>query len=399
MGAPLRFIHCADLHLGSRFVGVTSQDEGLGRRLSTATFDALENLVEAANREAVDFVLFSGDVFDSSNETPYARSRFADAVSRINSVCYIAYGNHDFRRLWEDVIPLPENAIVFGPEPEKRFYPPGPEAKVCITGVSHSRKAHTESLADGFEPESGFFNIGVVHCDVDAQESPYSPVPLKSLTSKGFDYWALGHIHKPMVLSTDPYVVYPGCTQGRSSKDSGPRGAYLVTVQDGSVVRTDFITLCAIEWTDVRVTIGMDMDLPAFVAAASSRCRPGSLVRLFADGTGPLNSKLRLYGPDVRKLFEEATGCICTGLEVSTLPEIDLDERSRSGDFTAMVISHGHEMAKSMSRQEIIDAICFTGASSYLRPIFESMDSEELRGLLEDAVAFVVEKMREAESR
>ena len=162
MGAPLRFIHCADLHLGSRFVGVTSQDEGLGRRLSTATFDALENLVEAANREAVDFVLFSGDVFDSSNETPYARSRFADAVSRINSVCYIAYGNHDFRRLWEDVIPLPENAIVFGPEPEKRFYPPGPEAKVCITGVSHSRKAHTESLADGFEPESGFFNIGVV---------------------------------------------------------------------------------------------------------------------------------------------------------------------------------------------------------------------------------------------
>ena len=84
MGAPLRFIHCADLHLGSRFVGVTSQDEGLGRRLSTATFDALENLVEAANREAVDFVLFSGDVFDSSNETPYARSRFADAVSRIN---------------------------------------------------------------------------------------------------------------------------------------------------------------------------------------------------------------------------------------------------------------------------------------------------------------------------
>ena len=204
---------------------------------------------------------------------------------------------------------------------------------------------------------------------------------------------------KDMVLSTDPYVVYPGCTQGRSSKDSGPRGAYLVTVQDGSVVRTDFITLCAIEWTDVRVTIGMDMDLPAFVAAASSRCRPGSLVRLFADGTGPLNSKLRLYGPDVRRLFEEATGCICTGLEVSTLPEIDLDERSRSGDFTAMVISHGREMAKSMSRQEIIDAICFTGASSYLRPIFESMDSEELRGLLEDAVAFVVEKMREAESR
>lgn len=399
MGAPLRFIHCADLHLGSRFVGVTSQDEALGRKLSTATFDALENLVEAANREAVDFVLFSGDVFDSSNETPYARSRFADAVSRINAMCYIAYGNHDFRRLWEDVIPLPENAIVFGPEPEKRFYPPGPEAKVCITGVSHSRKAHTESLADGFEPESGFFNIGVVHCDVDAQESPYSPVPLKSLTSKGFDYWALGHIHKPMVLSTDPYVVYPGCTQGRSSKDAGPRGAYLVTVQDGSVVRTDFITLCAIEWTDVRVTIGMDMDLPAFVAAASSRCRPGSLVRLFADGTGPLNSKLRLYGPDVRKLFEEASGCICTGLEVSTLPEIDLDERSRSGDFTAMVISHGREMAKSMSRQEIIDAICFTGASSYLRPIFESMDSEELRGLLEDAVAFVVEKMREAESR
>ncbi len=391
-------MHCADLHLGSRFSGVTSQDEALGKRLVSATYDALENVVELANREVVDFVIFSGDIFDSSNETPYARTRFADAVSRIKATCFIAYGNHDYRRLWEDTIPLPDNAVVFGERPEHFFFPSGPEAKVCITGISHSRKTHGDSLAVDFEPEKGFFNIGVVHCDVDARDSPYSPVPLRDLMSKGFDYWALGHIHKSAILSTDPYVVYPGCTQGRSSKESGSKGVYMITVVNNRVAKAEFFETQAVMWIDTHVTIDESTTLPSLVSVAAGQCPPGSLVRLFVDGTGPLNSKLRLYSEDVRHMFEESSGCVCIDMIVTTRPEMDLEARSKVGDFTAMVIEHGRDMKKVMSRQQIVDAICTTGASEYLRPVYESMSTEDLRRLLDDAINYVIERMREAES-
>ena len=74
MGASFRFIHCADLHLGSSFTGLSSSDAVLGQRMRDSLFTALDAIVEKAIDEKVDFVIFSGDIFDTSNETPLTRS-------------------------------------------------------------------------------------------------------------------------------------------------------------------------------------------------------------------------------------------------------------------------------------------------------------------------------------
>ena len=84
MGASFKFIHCADLHLGSTFTGLSSSDPELGERMRGSVFESLDAIVSKAKEEKVDFVLFSGDIFDSSNETPLTRSRFADALEEIN---------------------------------------------------------------------------------------------------------------------------------------------------------------------------------------------------------------------------------------------------------------------------------------------------------------------------
>ena len=63
MSAPIRFIHCADLHLGSRFVGISTEDKELGKRMRSATFNALDEIVNKAMHEAVDFIVFSGDIY------------------------------------------------------------------------------------------------------------------------------------------------------------------------------------------------------------------------------------------------------------------------------------------------------------------------------------------------
>lgn len=395
MAAPVRFIHCADLHLGSRFVGISSDDPDLGKRMVSATYQALENIVNKANREAVDFVIFAGDIFDETNETPYTRSYFADALSRINSQCYIAYGNHDYKRKWEDSIPLPQNAHVFGDTADTFLYPPSEsEAVVELVGISHSKKETYEKLTDQIRGSSERFTIGVVHCDVNGDpKSRYSPVRSNEMMNNGVDYWALGHIHKAEIVSTDPYIVYPGNTQGRDPSESGPRGAYLVTVVDDKVVKTEFFETASVVWQDIDVTIKEDTNLTDLMNEIIEKREEGALIRVTVTGSGPLNRDLRLDTAEIRDMIETTTGCRCTGLTVNTMPPFDLRERARVGDFVSAVIDYGSLLSEK-SASELIDIICTThAANAYIRHVFEEMDPDELRALADEAMKLVVERM------
>ncbi|SIB87349.1 Uncharacterised protein [Mycobacteroides abscessus subsp. abscessus] len=66
------------------------------------------------------------------------------------------------------------------------------------------------------------FHIGILHGSLEGEtgHGRYAPFILKELLDKEYDYWALGHIHKRMVLNAEPPVIYPGNTQGRSRKES-----------------------------------------------------------------------------------------------------------------------------------------------------------------------------------
>ena len=62
-------------------------------------------------------------------------------------------------------------------------------------------------------------------------------VRLAELTAKGYDYWALGHVHEHAVLQQSPWVVFSGNLQGRHIRETGPRGAVLVTADETGVRR------------------------------------------------------------------------------------------------------------------------------------------------------------------
>ena len=56
-----------------------------------------------------------------------------------------------------------------------------------------------------------------------------------NLKSKGYDYWALGHVHKREIVDGIPWIVFPGNIQGRHIRETGAKGATLVTVEDGRI--------------------------------------------------------------------------------------------------------------------------------------------------------------------
>ena len=78
---------------------------------------------------------------------------------------------------------------------------------------------------------------------------------MEELRSKGYDYWALGHIHQPEVVSSDPHVVYSGNVQGRHIREAGPRGAMLVSVEDHAVSDLEPFHVDVVRWALVDVGI------------------------------------------------------------------------------------------------------------------------------------------------
>lgn len=397
MGDSFRFIHCSDLHLGCRFSGISDADEDLGRRLRESVFTALDNIVSFAKKEKVDFVIFSGDIFDSTNETPLTRSRFADAIASMKVPCYIIYGNHDTKRRWENSIPLPKNAFVF-PEQITHMYFEKDGRKVTeLIGMSFPSMKPNTNYVKSVKKESDLFAIGVFHCNVDgAKDDNYSPCKLSDMKDKDVSYWALGHIHKASILNRMPYVVYSGNTQGMDPKESGEKGAYLVTVNDGAVVDISPFKTSAIDWVDVNVDITGKTDFKTAIDELS-KIKKNCIASITFSGRGPLDAILRTGGTEsIKEMIENSIDCKISSVIVRTVPDIDLKTREEINDFTSAVISYGNRIS-GFGRKELIDMICSTTVSQSRKSMFESLSDDELKDIVDDAMYLVIEKMMGAE--
>lgn len=391
MGAHCRFVHCADLHLGSRFKGVAARDPAEAERMTESVFASFSRIVDMAIDEGADFMVIAGDAFDEDTITPSTRHRFASELGRLGIPCYIVRGNHDPRTDWESSIPYPDNVHEFGTEPE-HIRPEGLDG-VEVVGVSFADWHEERNLPSLIRGTEGMFTVACVHCDVDSAggEYAYSPCRLSDLMGRGVDYWALGHVHKRAVLSERPHVVYPGNIQGRKIKETGEKGAYLVTVADGAVTGFEFRPTQGILWSKVTVDV-TGKDVGAVMEELSGRIHKGDIVRITLTGSGPLDSMARLQPGDLSDMISKRLGCTVAGIVAETTPEIDLESRAGGADMTAKVIQAG-ESLKSAGREEILRRIKSNKIAREHAEFFESMDDEELRDLADRAMRMLVARL------
>lgn len=130
---------------------------------------------------------------------------------------------------------------------------------VAVHGQSFVRQHVEENLAAGFPAANpGLFNIGLLHTSLDGREghAAYAPCRLDDLRTKDYQYWALGHVHAREEVSRDPWVVFPGCLQGRHARETGPKGCSLVTVEDGQVESVEPRVLDVVCWESCEVDLG-----------------------------------------------------------------------------------------------------------------------------------------------
>lgn len=291
-----RFLHAADIHLDSPLRGL-SRYEGLPEHdIRGATRAAFDNLIQRAIDEAVDFVVIAGDLFDGDWKDMGSGLYFARAMGRLDQVgipVFLISGNHDAESVLTRSLPWPPNVRQFGTRrPETHTLP---DLAVAVHGQSFATPAVTDNLVLNYpDATDRHFNIGMLHTALAGRQghAAYAPCSLDDLKSKHYDYWALGHVHEYEIVSEDPYVVFPGNTQGRTIRETGPKGAVIVTVENAQVVAVERVEIDVLRWTQVEVDCSN-----ATVATVSSLMRAALVSAWQKNAAGlPLVARVSLTG-------------------------------------------------------------------------------------------------------
>jgi len=254
-----RFIHAADIHLDSPLKGLAGYDGPAAERIRTATRQAFDNLIGEAIEQSVAFVLIAGDLYDGDwrdYQTGLFFSRQMGRLGKAKIPAFLLHGNHDAESQITKRLTLPEGVKTFPTRKPDTFTLP--EHGVALHGQSFRQRDVREDLVPAYpEPIKDAFNIGLLHTGMGGMggHENYAPCSLEELVAKGYDYWALGHVHRGCILHENPHVVFPGNLQGRHIRETGPKGAYLVSVEEREVRELTPLYADVVRWSHLRVAI------------------------------------------------------------------------------------------------------------------------------------------------
>jgi predicted phosphodiesterase len=252
----LKFLHAADLHIDSPLAGLERLPGAPVEQIRAAPREAFRRLISLAIEEAVDFIVLSGDIFDGTWRDMSTGLFFATELRRLETLpVYIVRGNHDAESRVLKGIHLPPNVTLFGSsKPETRILE---DIGVAIHGQSFASHSVPEDLAAKYPPAIvGMWNVGMLHTSLSgyAEHAVYAPTSTAVLEQKGYDYWALGHIHRRQAISVNPLIIYPGNIQGRHIQETGAKGCILVEAR-GTKLSHRFRPLDVIRWADLEVDV------------------------------------------------------------------------------------------------------------------------------------------------
>lgn len=300
----MRFIHAADIHIDSPLVGLNAYPDAPAERLRNATRDAFTELVTRAIDERVDFMVIAGDLYDGTWPDFNTGLYFVGQMARLNKAgipAYLLFGNHDAESEMTLKLVMPPNVKTFSSKKAQVHL--DDTLRVALHGQSFRTKSVTDNLVLGYQPPvPGYFNIGVLHTALEgfAAHANYAPCKVDELHAKGYDYWALGHVHEFQQWSGQSTIVFPGNLQGRHIRETGRRGAVMVTVDDDRSVSVERLFIDVLRWEHVTVDVSRCHSIQDVAASVSVQL--GALleedshvaraVRVTVTGTSPAHGEL-----------------------------------------------------------------------------------------------------------
>ncbi len=251
----IRILHAADLHLDSLFRGLPPEQAKAARREQLALPGML---AELARDRGAQLLLLSGDLFDRPQATLDSREALLSALGSLDIPVFIAPGNHDYFTFDSPYFlgKFPENVHIFT-EPAITSLAL-PELDCRIYGAGYRDMDCPDLLASFHRQGLERYHILVLHGEVTGGPSHYCPISRGEIAASNLHYIALGHNHTRGELPAGATLcAWPGCPMGRGFDETGPKGAYLVTLDEAGA-RTEFLSLGTRAYYDLSLEAGSD---------------------------------------------------------------------------------------------------------------------------------------------
>lgn len=411
--SKFRFLHAADIHLDSQLKGLEAYEGAPVERIRTATRTAFENLIQLALNEQVDFVVIAGDLFDgrwTDLQTGLWCANQFRQLEKASIPVYLLRGNHDAEAEVPQRLSWPANVHEFSTSQPSTFKLD--EIKVALHGQGFATRSVDEDLSLRYpEPTADCFNIGVLHTSLagDPQHDTYAPTSVENLTLKGYDYWALGHIHQQCIHRESPYVVYSGCLQGRHIQEPGAKGCYLIEV-DRDHVAAHFRELDTLRWESISIEVQPDwsdiIDLYdavriALHGAVESHDHRFLATRITISGTTSLHAKVadpierEQVINEIRNIGNAMENIWVEKVVIKTTPEIDLAQLKGGQDLVGEILREFDRWQDATDEELLqlaaeLDPIGRKAATELKEIDLNLKDPAQIRAWLTDAEAMVV---------
>jgi exonuclease SbcD len=367
----MKIIHFADLHLGVENYGRIDPATGLSSRLNDF-LAALDQLVDYALEDHVDFVLFCGDAYKTREPTQTQQRDFARRINRLATAgipVFLLIGNHDLpnaigRATATEIFhTLAVKNVYVASQPDIFKIPTaaGPLQVVAVPWLRRSRletrnlsieqvnqkiqEAITQTIAQkaaALDPSlpavlAAHVSISTARPGTESMMSigQEPAVLLSNIALPAFDYIALGHIHKHQVLSENPPVVYAGSLERVDfGEENDEKGFYVVDIRSGEggkrEVSYEFHSVSARRFLTIEVALEENEPDPtsAVLAAVAERREKiaGTVVRLNVSLPAALEGRLNYN--EIREGLKDAHYGAITR-------DIQRDTRLRLGERTA----------------------------------------------------------------
>lgn len=356
----MKFIHTADLHLDSPFLGLQDAPDELWQSIQQSTFTSFERIVSDAIKFKVDFICIAGDIFDRDQRSISAENYFVQQCLRLQAKkidVFLSYGNHDYQSVTNTAQILPNNVHVFGNQVETKHLTLSDGTTVAITGFSYANRwIETDQTAAYPIKANVNWQIGMLHGSLTGLKNPhenYAPFTVQELLAKNYDYWALGHIHKRQVIHENPVIAYCGNSQGRHRNEAGPKGYYLVSEEQQQLV-PQFYETAPIDWQTVVIELKQTDSAAALVISLAhdieTKIEPTrqTLVSLRLENSEALTSELIAQINNGSILARLQTAIKATGTIKFWPYEAKIKTRVQQPSFTSLDQHYWDEAAQAV---------------------------------------------------
>lgn len=248
----MKFIHIADTHLDCPFTNLSDKENfGEIRRLEQRK--AFKQIINYIKENNIEYFFIAGDLY----EQQYIKKTTIEYINNLfkeipNTKIYITPGNHDpfIKNSFYNNFLWNSNVHIFGSKVEKIE-----NNEVDIYGYGFDDYyLKEEKMAQINIENKEKINILITHGTLDGaslEEREYNSMPKKMLAEKGFDYVALGHIHKTNYAENEN-IIYPGSTVAIGFDELGKHGMVEGEILNKKLT-TKFIEIEATEFEEIEL--------------------------------------------------------------------------------------------------------------------------------------------------